>query len=74
VGCYGKIYAYDGATGHVEWGLQLGPRTIGSPSIGDLDDDGTLEIIVGSYDGNVGALGGSASNRTNLPLIFAGGD
>jgi outer membrane protein assembly factor BamB len=58
LGCYGKIYAYDGATGLREWGFQLGPRTIGTPSIGDLDGDGYLEIIVGSYDGQVYALGG----------------
>ncbi|MBI2570910.1 MAG: PQQ-binding-like beta-propeller repeat protein [Candidatus Schekmanbacteria bacterium] len=59
VGCYGKIYAYDGATGALEWGYQLGPRTIGTPSLGDLDGDGSLEIVVPSYDGNVWVLGGS---------------
>lgn len=58
VGCYGRLYAYDGTTGQLEWSKQLGPRTIGSPSIGDLNGDGKLEIVVGSYDGNVWALGG----------------
>ncbi len=58
LGCYGKIYAFDGGTGEVEWSLQLGPRTIGSPSIGDLDGDGDLEIVVVSYDGMVYVLGG----------------
>src|SRR5579859_902717 len=34
VGCYGALKAYDGATGHLEWVRQLGPRTQASPSIG----------------------------------------
>ena len=58
VGCYGKIYAFDGATGQREWSLQLGPRTIGTPSLGDLNGDGFLEIVVPSFDGKVYALSG----------------
>jgi outer membrane protein assembly factor BamB len=58
VGCYGKIYAYDGSTGEQAWGFQLGPRTIGTASIGDLDGNGTLEIVVPSYDGQVHVLQG----------------
>ena len=59
VGCFGKLYAYDGATGREEWGIQVGPRLIASPSVGDLDGDGALEIVIASYDGKVYALGGS---------------
>ncbi|MEO6062715.1 MAG: PQQ-binding-like beta-propeller repeat protein, partial [Thermoflexales bacterium] len=55
-GCFGKLYGYDGATGAPKWERQLGPRTIGSPSLGDLNGDRALEIVVGSYDGNVWAL------------------
>lgn len=40
-----------------EWSLPLGPRTIASPSVGDLDGDGSLEIVVASYDGRVYAVG-----------------
>lgn len=70
MGCYGKIYAYDGATGAQEWGFQLGPRTIGTPSVGDLDGDGTLEIVVPSYDGKVYALGvGEQPRRPRRRLI-----
>lgn len=65
VGCYGKIYAYDGATGREEWNRQLGPRTIGTPSIGDLDGDGRIEIVVCSYDGRVYALGGPRSGQSS---------
>ncbi len=66
LGCFGHgdsatgpLLAYDGAMGTHEWTRQLGPRTIGSPSVGDLDGDGTLEIVLGSYDGKVYALGGA---------------
>jgi hypothetical protein len=67
VGCYGRLYAYDGAGGNAEWSMQLGPRSQGSPSIGDLDADGKLDIVLNSYDGYVWALSGGA--RTYLPLM-----
>jgi outer membrane protein assembly factor BamB len=67
VGCYGRVYAYDGLTGSQEWQLQLGPRAQNSPAIGDLDGDGSAEIVLGSYDGYVWALGGGAQDY--LPLI-----
>ncbi len=58
VGCYGKIHAYNGANGNEEWNFQLGPRTIGTPSLGDLNGDGKLEIVAPSYDGKVWVLQG----------------
>ncbi len=58
LGCEGELLAFDGETGHLKWIQQLGPRTIGSPSIADLDGDGILEIVVPSYDGSVWFLGG----------------
>ncbi len=66
VGCYGKLHVYS-ATGTEEWILQLGPRAQNSPSVGDLDGDGKLDIVLGSYDGNVWILSGGA--RLYLPLI-----
>lgn len=45
------------------WSRQLGPRTIGTPSISDLDGDGTPEIVVCSYDGRVYALGGPRAGQ-----------
>jgi outer membrane protein assembly factor BamB len=57
-GCYGKLHAFDALTGTPEWRLQLGPRTQTSPSIGDLVGDGSLEIVLASYDGQVWVLGG----------------
>lgn len=66
VGCYGALYAYD-QDGAPEWNLQLGPRSQGSPSIGDLGGDGKLDVVLSSYDGYVWALSGGA--RSYLPAI-----
>jgi hypothetical protein len=52
----------------VEWTLQLGPRAQNSPSIGDLDGDGKLDIVLGSYDGNVWVLSGGA--KLYLPTVM----
>lgn len=58
IGCFGKLAAYDGQSGAREWDFQLGPRTIASPSVADLDGNGSQEVIIASYDGQVWALGG----------------
>ena len=57
-GCGGDLLAYDAITGAPEWQMPLGPKTFGSPSVGDLNHDGHLEVVIGSYDGRVYALGG----------------
>jgi outer membrane protein assembly factor BamB len=59
VGCGGDLAAYDGASGAEEWRFALGSFTFASPSVGDLDGDGALEIVIASFDGRVYALGGS---------------
>ena len=67
MGCYGALKAYDGASGSLEWVRQLGPRTQASPSLGDLDADGKLEIIIASYDGNVYVFQGGT--KVYLPAL-----
>lgn len=57
IGCGGDLAAYDGRSGVEEWRYALGPYTYASPSIGDLNGDGTLEIVIASFDGLVYALG-----------------
>ncbi|MFN8380093.1 MAG: PQQ-binding-like beta-propeller repeat protein [Anaerolineae bacterium] len=59
-GCGGDLLAYDAITGAPEWQMPLGPKTFGSPSIGDLNHDGHLEVVIGNYDGRVYALSGGS--------------
>lgn len=68
-GCMGKVRCYGlGDSGQWEerWTFQLGDpnapwtqRSIASPSIGDVDGDGFLEVIVSAFDGKVYCLGGA---------------
>jgi outer membrane protein assembly factor BamB len=47
----GHVYAWDG-TGQLLWSADVGPdRPLSTPAIGDLDHDGTLEVVVAQ--GNV---------------------
>jgi outer membrane protein assembly factor BamB len=68
--CFGKIHSFDGLDGTEQWSFQLGPYLFASPTIGDLQGDGKLEIIESSLDGYVWALGGGS--RSFVPLIFRG--
>ncbi len=58
-----QVHAYratDGAplTG---WPVTLGGDTISSPAIGDLDGNGSLDVVIGTRDGKVNALRGNGS-------------
>ncbi len=44
------------------WSYTTGNYVYSSPSIGDIDNDGKLEVVVGSWDVNVYAL------STNSPV------
>jgi hypothetical protein len=69
-GCRGKLrcYGFDEHTRHwaERWNFQLGDehkpwtqRSMCSPSIGDVDGDGLLEVVASAIDGHVYCLGGS---------------
>jgi hypothetical protein len=62
-GCRGQVRCY-GDDGTERWTYQLGDpaaewtqRAIASPSIGDVDGDGFLEVVVSAFDGKVYCLG-----------------
>lgn len=42
--------------GTLRWRTPLPERVVGSPAIGDVNGDGSLDVVVGAYDGKVYAL------------------
>ncbi|MDI6884577.1 MAG: PQQ-binding-like beta-propeller repeat protein, partial [Hadesarchaea archaeon] len=53
------IYCLDGATGTQKWAFRVGSAFTSSAAIANLDNDGPLEIVVGSIDGNIYCLDGA---------------
>jgi outer membrane protein assembly factor BamB len=52
------VYALNGEDGSYLWSYSTGNSISSSPCLGDLDNNGTLEVVVGSDDNNVYALNG----------------
>lgn len=48
----------EGTDWDVLWKFDTGNDVVASPAIGDVDSDGTLEVVIGSTDGNVYVLDG----------------
>jgi len=48
----------EGTDWDVLWKFDTGHEVWASPAIGDVDSDGTLEVVIGSTDGNVYVLDG----------------
>jgi len=74
-GCTGKVRCYSGQTFKELWSFQLGDpaqpwtqRSIGSPSIGDVNGDGLLDVIVSAFDGNLYCLSGYDFRVTSVTL------
>jgi outer membrane protein assembly factor BamB len=52
----GRIYAYDAATGHLDWAVQTGAYVYASPAVANAPGIGPT-VYLGSYDGTFYALG-----------------
>jgi hypothetical protein len=52
-------------TGTKEWNYTTGSGVFSSPCVADVDGDGQLEVLVGSYDGNVYCLSRTGTKEWN---------
>lgn len=55
---YSDPLGTEGTDWDVLWKFDTGGSVVASPAIGDVDNDGTLEVVIGSTDGNVYVLDG----------------
>ena len=65
-----NIYAlnHDGTEILLGWPVTTGNTVESSPALGDLDGDGQLEVVVGSYDGKIYALNHDGKNVPGWPV------
>jgi len=52
------LYAFDGKSGSLLWKFKTGDLIWSPPAIGDIDGDGKLEVVFGSWDNYLYALNG----------------
>lgn len=63
------VFVLKGTDGSVIWNRVTDPINYSSPVIGDIDNDGSNEIVVGSVTGNVYALNGNnGADMSNFPV------
>ena len=60
-GEFGTLFVLDARNGQVKWTYPIGLPIISAPAVGDVDNDGGLEIIFGSHDGNIYCLDSSGN-------------
>lgn len=61
-----KIYAVDGKSGEHLWDFKIEGDHMGmyhGCSIGDLDNDGSIELVIGAYDGKVYCLNANDGSK-----------
>ncbi|HYW68260.1 MAG TPA: FG-GAP-like repeat-containing protein, partial [bacterium] len=56
------------------WPVDLGKRVDARPSLGDLDGDGFLEIVIPAGSSRIEGLRANGSRVENWPLVTDGGD
>jgi predicted glutamine amidotransferase len=69
-----KIYAwhYDGTDVPTHWPYRMGGEGGHSPAIGDINCDGSLEVVTGSYDGKVYAMEANGATVIGWPQQTGG--
>ncbi len=75
VGSGGTVHVWDGAGNELPgWPVDLRKRVEARPSLGDLDGDGYLEIVVPAGPATIAALRANGTRVENWPLVTDGGD
>ncbi len=71
-----KIYAIDGKTGDQLWVADVTAIPSSSAAIGDVDGDGSNDVVFYGVDGKVYALKGDGSPlwTSNMPAVFDNGN
>jgi len=57
-----KVYILDGVTGNIEHSLDVPNRVMGPVGVGDLDEDGKLDIVAGVMTNGIYAWSGAGSH------------
>ena len=75
VGSDGAVHVWDHSGDEVAgWPVELGQSVDARPSLGDLDGDGYLEIVIPTGPATVAGLRANGSRVENWPLMADGGD
>jgi len=75
VGSDGTVYAWDTEGNELPgWPVELGRRVDARPSLGDLDGDGYIEVIIPAGSSAVAGLRANGTRVENWPLEIDGGD
>jgi hypothetical protein len=75
VGSGGTVHVWDSAGNELPgWPVDLRKRVEARPSLGDLDGDGYLEIVVPAGPAAIAALRANGTRVENWPLVTDGGD
>jgi len=75
VGSHGIVHVWDSAGSELPgWPVDLRKRVGARPSLGDLDGDGYLEVVVPTGPAAIAALRANGTRVESWPLVSDGGD